>query len=300
MSRRPALTASLAIRLLTWPQYVLPQKLLTAIAWRLSRIQAGFFRKPFISLFCQLFQVNLSEAEHSEPAEYACFNAFFTRALKPGARPLAGEQFGWVSPCDGTVSQLGHLNGNELVQAKGISYTSEALLGSEDWAREFENGRFITIYLAPNDYHRVHMPRSGRLVAERRIPGRLFSVSAATTRAVPGLFTRNERLVARFESDDGPFVVVMVAALLVAGIETVWGNAEQRRPGRRVVTTDTVRAELARGEEMGRFHWGSTVIILAPEGSPAWRESLAPGRRIRLGQALTDADPVNSSTSKHP
>jgi len=304
MSSQPALSASLAIRLLTWPQYLLPQKLLTAIAWRLSRVQAGFFRKPFISLFCQLFQVNLSEAERSDPADYRCFNDFFTRALKPGARPLAAEQIEWISPCDGTISQLGTLSGDQLVQAKGISYTASALLGGDDWARDFENGRFMTIYLAPNDYHRVHMPRSGRLLAERRIPGRLFSVSAATTRAVPGLFTRNERMVARFDSDNGPFVVVMVAALLVAGIETVWGGRDQRRPGRQMETRETVPAKLERGAEMGRFHWGSTVIILTPEDSPAWRESLAPGRRVRLGQALTadftDGTSVTSSTSNLP
>lgn len=287
MSDQPALSASLAIRLLTWPQYILPQKLLTAIAWRLSRIQAGFFRKPFISLFCQLFQVNLSEAERSDPADYRCFNDFFTRALKPGARPLAAEPIEWISPCDGTISQLGTLSGDQLVQAKGISYTASALLGGDDWAREFENGRFMTIYLAPNDYHRVHMPRSGRLLAERRIPGRLFSVSAATTRAVPGLFTRNERMVARFDSDDGPFVVVMVAALLVAGIETVWGGPEDRRPGPEIRTRPVDGHPLERGGELGRFHWGSTVIVLTPKDFPGWSSDLFPQDRVRMGQALT-------------
>lgn len=282
-------TASVASRLLTWPQYLLPQKLLTAMAWRLSNCQVTWFKNWFITIFVQMFQVNLDEARREQPEDYACFNDFFTRELKPDARPLAAVRHALISPCDGAISQLGNIAGNTLIQAKGIDYTSSALLGSADWADPFENGRFITIYLAPNDYHRVHMPASGRLVAERRIPGRLFSVSAATTQSVKGLFTRNERLVALFESEHGPVAVVMVAALMVAGIETVWGGPQQRRPGRRVETINHDNGmELQRGGEMGRFHWGSTVIILTPKGFPPWRESLASGRRIRLGQALTE------------
>jgi phosphatidylserine decarboxylase len=282
-------TASVASRLLTWPQYLLPQKLLTAMAWRLSNCRTTWFKNWFITIFVQMFQVNLTEARREQPEDYACFNDFFTRDLKPDARPLAATRHVLISPCDGAISQLGNIAGNTLIQAKGIDYTSSTLLGSADWASPFENGRFITIYLAPNDYHRVHMPASGQLVAERRIPGRLFSVSAATTQAVKGLFTRNERMVALFESEHGPIAVVMVAALMVAGIETVWGGPQQRRPGRHIETINHDNGmELQRGGEMGRFHWGSTVIILTPKGYPPWRESLAGGRRIRLGQALTE------------
>ncbi|MCC5863931.1 MAG: phosphatidylserine decarboxylase [Wenzhouxiangella sp.] len=281
--------ANLAARLLTWPQYLLPQKLLTGLAWRVSNFRASWFKNLFIATFASLFHVNLDEAERSEPDQYACFNDFFTRALKPGARPLATIEHRLISPCDGTISQLGRLDAGRIIQAKGLDYTAERLLGSPEWAQRFLNGRYITIYLAPNDYHRVHMPLAGRLLAEHRIPGRLFSVSAATTRAVPNLFARNERMVALFDTEHGPVAVVMVAAMLVAGIETVWGGPLDRRPGRQPRWRDFDQPlSLDRGAEIGRFHWGSTVIVLAPGDFPNWRESLAPGRRVRLGQALTN------------
>ena len=285
--------ATLAARLLTWPQYVLPQKLLTRLAWKLSTSRVGWFKNLFITAFVHLFGVRLDEAERGQPEDYASFNDFFTRALQPDARPLADAGHPVVCPCDGTLSQLGRLDGERLIQAKGFEYSAATLLGSSEWARPFHDGHFMTIYLAPGDYHRVHMPVAGRLVAEHRIPGRLFSVSTATAQAVPGLFTRNERMAALFETDHGPVAVVMVAALLVAGIETVWGGPEDRRPGpepRRLTRTGPV---LQRGQEMGRFHWGSTVIILTPSSFPSWREPLASGRRVRLGQALTDCSRLN-------
>jgi phosphatidylserine decarboxylase len=280
--------ASLAARMLTWPQYLLPQKLLTALAWRLSNCRKDWFKNSFITVFAQLFQVNLAEAEREQPEQYDCFNDFFTRTLKPDARPLAGPEHRLISPCDGTISQLGRIDGQTLIQAKGIDYSASALLGSETWAEKFLDGHFITIYLAPSDYHRVHMPLSARLMAENHIPGQLFSVSAATTRTIPGLFTRNERMAALFETDDGPVAVVMVAALLVAGIETVWGGVERRRPGREMQSHQFEATAIERGAELGRFHWGSTVIVLTPRHFPGWRESLAGGRRVRLGQALTN------------
>lgn len=281
--------ASLAARLMTWPQYVLPQKLLTALAWRLSTCRAGWFKNGFISVFAHLFRVNLSEAERGNVEDYACFNDFFTRALKADARPLADAQHRLISPCDGTISQLGQIHGHKIIQAKGIDYSAASLLGSAEWASRFQDGQFVTIYLAPSDYHRVHMPIDGRLVGENRIPGRLFSVSAATTLSVPGLFTRNERMAALFESEHGPVAVVMVAALMVAGIETAWGGPDDRRPGSQLRSCQLDGPILERGAELGRFHWGSTVIVLTPPGFPAWRESLAAGRRVRLGQALTDS-----------
>lgn len=280
--------ATLAARLITWPQYLLPQKLLTALAWRLSTCRAAWFKNLFINTFVHLFRVNMDEAERSDPQGYDCFNDFFTRALKPGARPLADPTHRLISPCDGTISQLGRLDGSSIIQAKGIIYSAAALLGSKEWASHFDDGQFVTIYLAPNDYHRVHMPLDGRLIGENRIPGRLFSVSAATTLSVPGLFTRNERMAALFETEHGPVAVVMVAALMVAGIETPWGGPQDRRPGPDLRSCRLDGPRLARGDELGRFHWGSTVIVLTPPGFPGWRESLASGRRIRLGQPLSD------------
>jgi phosphatidylserine decarboxylase len=277
--------ASLAVRLLSWPQYLLPKKLLTRLAGALSTCRWRWLNQPLIRIFVQLFQVRLDEAERSDPADYECFNDFFTRALRPGARPLAEATL--VSPCDGTISQLGSIEDGTLIQAKGYHYSAAALLGGEDWAEAFSDGHFVTIYLAPNDYHRVHAPIAGRLIGERRIPGALFSVSDATARAIPNLFTRNERMVALFDTEQGPVAVVMVAALLVAGIETTWGGPDDRRPGAVIDTRTHDGVHLEQGGELGRFHWGSTAIVLTPSGTPDWRESLSAGRRIRLGQALT-------------
>lgn len=276
----------LSLRLMVWPQYVLPQQLLTALAWRLSTCRWRWFSQPFIRLFVRLFGVELSEAERSSPSDYDCFNDFFTRALKPGARPLA-EDARLVCPADGTISQLGVIDGDTIFQAKGIDYTAAELLTSAEHAEAFRDGRFITVYLSPKDYHRVHSPMAGRVVEETRIPGQLFSVSANTTRAVPGLFARNERLVAMLDTEHGPVAVVMVAAMLVSGIETVWGGPEDRRPGPDIRTRATDGVELTRGGELGRFHWGSTVIVLTPKDFPAWRPELQAESRVRMGQALT-------------
>ena len=277
----------LSVRLLVWPQYILPQKLLTALAWRLSSCRWRWFSQPFIRLFIRLFGVDLSEAERKHAAEYECFNDFFTRSLDPKARPIADEGHRLVCPSDGTVSQLGRLDGTTILQAKGIDYTATELLGTPECARLFEDGHFITVYLAPKDYHRVHSPIAGHVVEEVRVPGRLFSVSANTTRAVPRLFARNERMVAILDTEHGPVAVVMVAAMLVAGIETVWGGPDDRRTGPEMRTRPVEAAQLTCGGELGRFHWGSTVIVLTPKDFPAWQPDLTAGDRVRMGQALT-------------
>lgn len=277
----------LSVRLLVWPQYVLPQKLLTAIAWRLSSCRWRWLSQPFIRLFVKLFGVDLSEARREDPADYENFNDFFTRSLSEGARPIADEPHRLVCPSDGTVSQLGRLRGDTILQAKGIDYTAAELLGSGERAKPFADGHFITVYLAPKDYHRVHSPMAGTVVEEVRVPGRLFSVSANTTRAVPRLFARNERMVAMLETAHGPVAVVMVAAMLVAGIETVWGGPDDRRPGPDMRTRTIDGYQLSRGGELGRFHWGSTVVVLTPKGFPAWTPDIFPGDRVRMGQALT-------------
>lgn len=277
----------LSVRLLVWPQYILPQKWLTAVAWRLSSCRWRWFNQPFIRGFVKLFGVDLSEAERKDPSDYDCFNDFFTRSLGEGVRPIADERHRLVCPADGTISQLGRLNGETILQAKGIDYSAAELLGSVERAGPFADGHFFTVYLSPKDYHRVHSPIAGKVVEEVRVPGRLFSVSANTTRAVPRLFARNERLVAMLETEHGPVAVVMVAAMLVAGIETVWGGPDDRRPGPDVRTRSVDGYALARGGELGRFHWGSTVIVLTPRDFPAWRSELQPEARVRMGQALT-------------
>jgi len=280
-------SGSLPARLKAAPQYLLPQKALTALAWRLSTCRWRWFSQPFIGVFARLFGVDLGEAERKNPADYDCFNDFFTRALDVDARPLADDSHRLVCPADGTVSQLGRIRGDTILQAKGIDYSAAGLLAGERRAAAFADGRFFTVYLSPRDYHRVHSPVAGRVVEEVRVPGRLFSVSASTTRAVPRLFARNERMVAMLETEAGPVAVVMVAAMLVAGIETAWGGPDDRRPGRDVRAREIGGHALARGAELGRFHWGSTVIVLTPPGFPEWHPDLRPGQRVRMGQALS-------------
>ncbi len=292
---------SLADRITVWPQYILPQRLLTAAANRVSNARSAWIRRPLIALFRRLFPVNLAEAAQPDPDQYQSFNAFFTRALREDARPLAPSSHRLVSPCDGTLSQLGKITDDQLVQAKGVRYSAAELLGSRERAAQFSGGHFMTIYLAPYDYHRVHAPITGKPVEEARIPGRLFSVSARTARAVPGLFARNERMSVILQAEQGPVAVVMVAAMLVAGIETVWSPYGPYRPiGSHRPDQSSLRKPLnakplARGQELGRFHWGSTVILLTPGDFPDWLPSLQPGQTMRLGQALTAEESPPSS-----
>ncbi|MEE4638997.1 MAG: archaetidylserine decarboxylase [Wenzhouxiangella sp.] len=288
------MSASLADRLAVLPQYLLPQRLLTRLANRLSNSRSSWIRRPLIGGFRRLFPVNLAEAANPDPAGYGSFNAFFTRALAADARPLAEPAHRLISPCDGTLSQLGRIRDGQLIQAKGVDYSAADLLGCSKWAERFADGHFITIYLAPYDYHRVHSPMAGRAVEEFRIPGQLFSVSTRTSRAVPGLFTRNERMAVLLETEHGPVAVVMVAALLVAGIETVWDSAGPYRPGSSLRRRPIDKLTVQRGQEIGRFHWGSTVIVLTPASFPEWIPSLSSGQKIRLGQALTPAETVRS------
>lgn len=276
--------APLRLRLRTWPQHLLPQHGLTRLANAASN--ARWLARPLIGAFTRLYPVRLDECQAPEHG-FATFDAFFTRPLRPGVRTWPrGDAI--ASPCDGTLSQAGRIESGRLVQAKGRHFTAAALLADPGWAEALGDGHFATIYLAPGDYHRVHMPFDGRLVGEARVPGRLFSVSEATGRTVDRLYARNERLVAWFETEHGPAAVVMVAAMLVAGIETAWDPGGATRPG------STPRQQrfdpgvtLARGAELGRFHWGSTVVVLTSPGAPAWHDDLHPGRRMRLGEAMT-------------
>jgi phosphatidylserine decarboxylase len=272
-------------------QYLLPQHLLSALVHELTRSRVRWLKNALIGGFLERFHPDMSEARQSDPFAFESFNAFFTRALRADARPADPDPSALVSPVDGSVSQLGRLNGSWLVQAKGHAYTLESLLGVESsWAETFRGGAFATLYLAPFNYHRIHMPLAGRLSAAWYVPGQLFSVNATTAASVPGLFARNERLVCVFGAGPLSFALVLVGALFVGSMETVWhGEVTPRRPRRRTeLPLDGSRASLSlpRGAEVGRFNMGSTVILLLPPGSAEWRAALAPGSTVRVGAAL--------------
>jgi phosphatidylserine decarboxylase len=245
-------------------------------------------RRWLIDTVTERFGVDLSEALESDPRAYESFNAFFTRALKPGARVPDPDPRALLMPADGRVSQCGAIEGGRIFQAKGRSFTAAELLADADAAAPFADGLFATVYLSPRDYHRVHMPWTGRLLRTVHVPGRLFSVGPAAVREVPRLFARNERLACHFECDFGPMAVVMVGALLVSGVETVWSGIEIPQYGRRIAVKDYrhQRIELARFAEMARFNYGSTVIVLLPPGVAALAPGLAAESAVRLGQRL--------------
>jgi len=272
---------------------VLPKRLLSALVLRATRVRHAAWKDLQIRWFARRYGVDLGEAEHGTPAAYPDFNAFFTRALAAGARPVDPDPGAVVAPADGLVSEAGTVRDGRLPQAKGHTYTLEALLGG-DPARSagYEGGSFVTVYLAPPDYHRVHMPVGGRLVEMVHVPGTRYSVNPATTRAIAGLFARNERVVCTFEGDAGPFALALVGALCVGSMETVWAGAVTPRPRAAAPTAwrydDGGRApvHLARGEEMGRFNMGSTVIAVFPPGLVEWSRDLLPGARLRMGRAI--------------
>jgi phosphatidylserine decarboxylase len=275
---------SLAVRL----QYVLPQQLLTRIVHAATRVRWTPWKNLLIRTITRAYRVDLDEAATTDLAAYPHFNAFFTRALKPGARPLDADPRAVLMPADGRVSQAGAVAAGRIVQAKGHDYSVAELLADEDFARAFDGGVFATIYLSPRDYHRVHMPVAGRLVETRHVPGRLFSVSPATVDTVPRLFARNERLVCRYETAHGPMAVVMVGAMLVSGVETVWSGVAIPPYARSVGVVDHRAGppvELARAAEMARFNMGSTVVVLLPRGH-ALVSGLATGTPVRMGQRL--------------
>jgi phosphatidylserine decarboxylase len=270
-------------------QYLLPHHAISRFVGWLTRIRWRPFKNAFTALFVAGFKPVLSDAEDPDPYAYEHFNAFFTRALKIGARPLAGDARTLVSPVDGTMSQCGALDDDKLLQAKGRHYTLEALLAgaAAEWAPRFAGGSFATIYLAPYNYHRIHMPTDGTLKEIWYVPGRLFSVNNTAARMVRDVFARNERLVLLFEGHAGPFAVIFVGALNVGSMATVWhGDVTPRRP--RKATALPLPSEerfRARGEEIGRFNMGSTVVLLFGAGKVEL-EAIAPGATMRLGQRL--------------
>jgi phosphatidylserine decarboxylase len=277
-------------RLAVLPQYLLPKQALTTLAGRFAGWHGGATTTWAIRRFVARYQVNMAEAAEPDVAAYASFNAFFTRELKPGARPLAPADL--VCPVDGAISQFGPIQGDQIFQAKGHSYSTTALVGGDAaLAARFQNGHYATLYLSPRDYHRIHMPCDGRLVRMIHVPGDLFSVNPTTARGVPGLFARNERVVCVFEGSQGPFVLVLVGATIVGSMATVWhGVVNPPRPGQvrewRYDAATDAPVHLRQGDEMGRFLLGSTVVVLFPQGplrfSPAW----APAGAVRMGAAM--------------
>jgi phosphatidylserine decarboxylase len=273
---------------LTRLTYVLPHRALSSLARRLAYSGHPRVRRWLIDTVTRKFGVDLSEAEHADPASYATFNAFFTRALKAGVRAPDPDPRVIVMPADGRVSQCGRIEGGRIFQAKGMSFTAAELLADEDAANPFANGLFATVYLSPKDYHRVHMPWTGTLRETVHVPGRLFSVGPAAVQLVPRLFARNERLVCHFDTTFGPMAVVMVGALLVSGVETVWSGIEIPRYGDAVTVKDYRGANITieRFAEMARFNYGSTVIVLLPDGVATLAPGLTAESAVRLGARL--------------
>jgi phosphatidylserine decarboxylase len=277
-------------------QHLLPQHGISRLVLAATRSRAPAFKNALIRLFVRGFRPDMSDAVETEPTAYASFNEFFTRALRPGTRPVDTEPNAIVSPVDGTVSEAGPVSEDRLLQAKGHHYTLRALLaGNAAWERTFAGGSFATIYLAPYNYHRIHMPLAGELRESFYVPGKLFSVNRTTANLVPGLFSRNERVFCGFDGGGMPWAIILVGALNVGSMATVWhGDVTPRK--HRQVTALPVRDEfgsttiaplaLDKGDEMARFNMGSTVILLLPPGAATWNASLVAGRTLRVGERI--------------
>ena len=272
-------------------QYLLPHHLLCRLAHALTRSEVGWIKRTLIGAFMRGYAPEMADAVEPDPQAYPSFNAFFTRPLRSDARPADPNPRAILSPCDGAVSMAGTMDGNRIIQAKNHHYTLEALLGGQDeWVAPLSGGLFATLYLAPFNYHRVHMPLAGRLVGAWHVPGRLFSVNQRTAARVPGLFARNERIVCAFEGEQYPFVVVLVGALFVGSMSTIWHGEVTPTDEHGGVRALGVRTRQPlwqpRGAELGRFNMGSTVILLLPPRVARWEGALEPGKPLRVGQPL--------------
>jgi phosphatidylserine decarboxylase len=279
-------------RLAVLPQYLMPKQALTTLAGKFASAQLGGLTTSVIRRFVARYNVNMAEAANPDITSYASFNDFFTRALKPGVRPLADADL--ICPVDGAISQFGPIAKDQIFQAKGHTYSTTALVGGDaEAAARFDNGHFATLYLSPRDYHRIHMPCAGELTRMVHVPGDLFSVNPTTARGVPGLFARNERVVCFFETADGPFALVLVGATIVGSMATVWhGQVNPPRSGTlRQWDYAPGQVQLQKGEEMGRFLLGSTVVMLFPQGPMRFNPQWAPTRAIELGEAMAQRVP---------
>jgi phosphatidylserine decarboxylase len=279
----------MSARLFVALQYLLPQHLLSALVGALARSRAAWIRRPLLAFFMRTYRPDMSDALNPDPHSYATFNEFFTRALKPGARVPSPVPRAILSPVDGRISAIGESTAGRIIQAKGRDYALGALLaGDQRLTALVQGGPFVTIYLAPYNYHRIHMALAGRLVSAWFVPGRLFSVNEATARHVDGLFARNERLILEFDGDQGPHIQVLVGALFVGSMGTVWHGDIAPRGQRAPLALPvplSAAAYAAQGAELGRFNMGSTVILLLPPGAARW-EGVNAGQQLRVGQLL--------------
>lgn len=268
-------------------QHLLPHHLLSRLVGSLAKCETPWLKDRFISWFIKRYQVDMSLAQEPDPKHYANFNAFFTRALQPGLRPIAAGENTIVSPADGCISQLGAITAGRIFQAKNHNFSVEELLASTSLAQPFQHGSFATVYLSPKDYHRVHMPFTGRLKQMIYVPGRLFSVNKQSADAIPGLFSRNERVVCLFDTAHGPMAVVLVGAMIVASIATRWAGVIAPSRSARFESYEHLAEPitLQKGEELGHFQLGSTAIVLFPS-TVTWQAGLAADSPLTLGQAL--------------
>jgi phosphatidylserine decarboxylase len=273
-------------RAFVWFQHLLPQHALSRLILRATRVRTPWFKNALVRGFLKLYAVDMTEAAQGDPLSFGSFNEFFTRTLRPGARSIAAGPAAIACPVDGTISEAGSIDGERLMQAKGRCYALTELLAAQPWARDFEGGSFATIYLAPFNYHRVHMPLRGRLKDTVYVPGRLFSVNAATAAHVPQLFARNERVLTLFDTAFGQVAVILVGALNVGSIATVWAG-DITPAARRVITRlPPQEVLLEKGEELGRFNMGSTVILLFQRNRAQWLGEVRAGTSVRLGQSM--------------
>ena len=272
-------------------QYPVPHHLLSRLMGKLTHCRIKWVKLAYMKLIIRRFGVNVAEAAEQDLHKYEHFNAFFTRSLKATARPIVTAPNKLACPVDGRVSQMGFIEDGHIIQAKQHRYSLTTLLGGEDdWSKQFINGEFATLYLSPQDYHRIHMPIDGELKEMRHIPGRLFSVNPRTVRTVPGLFARNERVVCFFDTSIGPVAMVLVGAIFVASIETVWHGVVSPPTQREIHSTrygdGLFEVKLKKGEEMGRFNMGSTVIVLFGKGRMNWADGLGADSSVMMGQEL--------------
>jgi len=273
-------------RLFVWLQYILPQHGLSRVVLAATRVRTPWFKNALTRGFLRLFTVDMSDAVQPDPYRFASFNEFFTRALRPDARPIDPAPRSIVSPVDGTVSECGLIHENRLLQAKGREYTLGHLLADQPWAARFAGGAFATIYLAPFNYHRIHMAVRGTLADTVYVPGRLFSVNRVTAQLVPGLFARNERVLTLFDTDFGQCALVLVGALNVGSMATVWAGDITPAARRAVTHIPGPELTLDKGAELGRFNMGSTVILLFEPDRIAWDPWLRAGAQVKLGRAI--------------
>ena len=283
-------TANIKDKIFAFIQMLLPHHFLSSIMYKITRIEMKWFKNFFITKFIGIYDVDMSQAQNENVQNFKCFNEFFTRPLKPEARPIAEGEKTILSPVDGTVSEIGRIKSGQIFQAKGKNYSLETLVGgSPERAQFYEDGYFATLYLSPRDYHRIHMPISGHIREMVHVPGRLFSVSPSTARSVNSLFARNERVVAGFSTDAGPMAMILVGAIFVSSMETVWAGTITPPNGKNLRqwsydTQDPINLE--RADEMGRFNMGSTVILLFSKDSIQWEEHLKCGTKIQFGEKI--------------